>query len=292
MERRVKGKRARHGAAKKYVIRLVVTMLCVCVMTAFNSPGRSLQEPPQAGPVPELDGMASRWDAPAGKSGAKAPAPPIRRPTGVEKAPYDYSQPVPEGQPVDDSYFADAVFVGDSRTEGLLLYSGIAGAANLAYKGMTVESAQDKPVQFVGREGRSTALEALGERSYGKVYVMLGVNELGWPGTEQYRDSYDSLLTEIRRLQPDAAVYIQGTLPVAPSARAQKDYFNNDRVAEYNAVARQLAEEHQMYYLEVGECLADETGALPEEAGVDGIHLTRAYYVKWFEYLKCHTAED
>ena len=30
---------------------------------------------------------------------------------------YDFSQPAPEGEAVDNSYFADAAFVGDSRTD-------------------------------------------------------------------------------------------------------------------------------------------------------------------------------
>ena len=33
--------------------------------------------------------------------------------------------PVPESEAVDDGYFADAVFIGDSRTQGLRLYSGL-----------------------------------------------------------------------------------------------------------------------------------------------------------------------
>ena len=32
---------------------------------------------------------------------------------------------VPEREPVEDAYFADTVFLGDSRTEGFHLYSGL-----------------------------------------------------------------------------------------------------------------------------------------------------------------------
>ena len=34
---------------------------------------------------------------------------------------YDFSQPVPEREPVENNYFQDAAFVGDSRTDGFLL---------------------------------------------------------------------------------------------------------------------------------------------------------------------------
>ena len=290
------GKRVRPGTGKGHVIRLLLATLCVCAMVIFSSPGQLLQEPVYvtAQPQPGPDRVEITWK-PYRKVAPREGDPlSICRPDLEEKKqpPYDHSQPVPESDPVDNNYFADAAFVGDSRTDGLLIYSGITGAANLSYKGLTVESAQDKPVQFTGRRDKVTALEALAEESYGKVYVMLGVNELGWSGTEQYHDGYDSLLTEIRRLQPDAVVYIQATLPVSLGVERQRAYLNNERIREYNEVARQLAEDHQMYYLDVGQCLADETGALPEEAGVDGVHLTRPYYVKWAEYLKSHTVEE
>lgn len=51
---------------------------------------------------------------------------------------YDYSAPVPQGEAVDNDWFADAAFLGDSLTDGLLLYSDIKGPARLSYKGLTV----------------------------------------------------------------------------------------------------------------------------------------------------------
>ena len=33
----------------------------------------------------------------------------------------------------------------------------------------------------------------------------------------------------------------------------------------------------------------DESGALPEEATVDGIHLKKDYCLKWTDYIRTHT---
>ena len=43
-------------------------------------------------------------------------------------------------------YFADALFIGDSRTDGLRLYSGIKGADFYCYKGLTVFEMDDRAV--------------------------------------------------------------------------------------------------------------------------------------------------
>lgn len=46
---------------------------------------------------------------------------------------------VPEGEPVGDEYFDDAVFVGDSRTEGLRMYSGLTNARFFSGVGLSVD---------------------------------------------------------------------------------------------------------------------------------------------------------
>ena len=49
--------------------------------------------------------------------------------------------PVPESEPVDDSYFDDVAFVGDSRTDGFRLYSGLERGTYFCVTGETVASA-------------------------------------------------------------------------------------------------------------------------------------------------------
>ena len=43
--------------------------------------------------------------------------------------------------------------------------------------------------------------------------------------------------------------------------------------------------------MDVASCLADDTGALPEEVSPDGMHLPPEYYKKWFSYLQTHTVK-
>ena len=77
------------------------------------------------------------------------------------------------------AYFDDAVFIGDSRTEGLMLYGGMPeGTTFYASKGLNVNTAGTTKIQDGGES--ITIMEGLRRHAFKKVYVMLGVNELGW----------------------------------------------------------------------------------------------------------------
>ena len=223
---------------------------------------------------------------------AAAPAEPVPEtpaPAEPEEARgYDYAAPVPEGEAVEDDWFADAAFLGDSLTDGLLLYSGIKGADNLSYKGMTVQTVRtDKVIRQDG--AKYTPLEALGRKTYGKVYILLGVNELGWYNDQRFYDGYAQLVDLVREVQPDAQIYLQTLLPVTAEKSERHEWLKNEKIAVYNDLISQLAREKEVYLVDAHAALADETGALPAEESVDGVHLTRSGYQIWAGYLRRHT---
>ena len=209
--------------------------------------------------------------------------------------PYDYSMPVAESEAVDEGWFADAVLIGDSRTDGMRLYSGIRGVDILCHKGLTVfEVMEDKPViQTAG--GKTGVLQALAEKQYAKVYISLGVNELGYYDDPGFADTYAAMVDRIRQLQPDADIYLQTLIPVNTQKckeTKQPYYVTNKQVAIYNEIIRNLAVEKQTYLLEVGEIFVDESGELFYDASFDGVHFYKDGYVRWYDYLKTHTVKE
>lgn len=201
---------------------------------------------------------------------------------------YDYAAPVPEREAVEDDWFADAAFLGDSLTDGLLLYSGIRGAENLSYKGLTVQSVRTDKVIRIGDE-KYTPLEALGRKTYGKVYILLGINELGWYNDQRFYDCYAQLIDLVREAQPDAQIYLQTLLPVTAEKSESHEWLKNEKIAVYNDLIAQLAEEKGVYLVDAHAALADENGVLPAEESTDGVHLTRSGYERWADYLRKHT---
>ena len=98
-------------------------------------------------------------------------------------------------------------------------------------------------------------------------------------------------MEEVKAAQPNAIIYLQNLVPVNPDICAQKNqpsYVNNQRVADFNAVFPQLAQECQVALVDVKTALSDENGILPADATVDGVHFTKAWYQKWLAYLMCH----
>lgn len=275
---------------------LLTVLLCVGLLAAlsFAAMANSSAPPPAA---PGLDAAAPTVPTPAP---TPTPAPIEADVVDLPIPAYDFSLPAPEVLPVEDDYFSDAVFLGDSRSDGLRLYSGIRGADFLAYKSLMVfqvtgtGGVPQKVIPMNGNGERATVFDALERRQYGKVYIMFGVNELGYKDDPAFHDAYGLMIDGVRQRQPDAVIYIQSLVPVNP-AKAHKTnpaaWLNNEKIAAYNDILREVAEEKHVVYVDVQEALIDETGDLPAEGTTDGIHFTKSWYQKWYEYLKAHTVE-
>lgn len=79
---------------------------------------------------------------------------------------------------VDDDWFDDAVFIGDSRTVGLRDYGGLDNATFYASTGLGIYDMWTE--KFCEVDGEKTTLEdALSRRQFGKIYFQIGINEMG-----------------------------------------------------------------------------------------------------------------
>lgn len=204
---------------------------------------------------------------------------------------YDFTLPAPQSPAVDKSYFHDAAFVGDSRTDGFMIYSGIGTGKNLTSNGLSIFKLETKKALTIGGE-KYTLVEALALQEYGKVYLSLGINELGVYDDEGFYQAYLSAIDAIRAVQPHAVIYIQGLIPLNEADIAAVNgpfYLKNDRLVVYNDLMRKAAQEKQVVFLDLYAAFADETGSLPSGASRDGVHLKTEYCKKWLEYLTTHT---
>ena len=221
-------------------------------------------------------------------------APDIALPSVDSPPPYDFSQPAPESEAVDNSYFDDAAFVGDSRTDGFMLYSGIGTGKNLTSNGLSIFKLAEKKVLTIDGK-KYTLLEALAMEEYGKVYLSLGVNELGTYNDKSYYSSYCQAIDQIRLVQPHAVIYIQGLIPLNEDQivahNGNKYNLTNEHLRVYNDLMRQAAEEKQVVYLDLYSEFADENGVLPEDVSRDGVHLKKEACQQWLAYLKSHTVD-
>lgn len=203
------------------------------------------------------------------------------------ETPYDYSQPVPESAPGAEGDFQNSLFIGNSITDGIARYGIIPGATVYAKNGLTVTNALTEPVVVSG-SGRISVEQALGSRQFDRIYLMFGMNELGFGSEKQFITRYSALIDRLWAMQPSATIYVQSILPVT-AERSQKDStFNTPRLQHFNELIRQMCAEKHALFLDAHSALCDETGALPAEYSSDGIHITKEAYGIWFSYVNTH----
>ena len=295
------GKRARSKRLRIADILLMLLMIGLSLL-AISAGAQALAERGTEGILPDGDGPLGTAGVPAteavedGRPGADADGSPCvddlpslpDEAASPSVADYDFSKPVPLSDPVDISYFDDAVFIGDSRTEGLFLNTGLSNATSFAHMGLTVDAVFTRPLINVDG-AKVPVIDALKTVGSSKVYIMLGINETGWVYSSVFVQKYGELIDAIREIAPDAVIYIQAIMPVSQKVSSTHSYITNAKIDEYDRLLQELAEEKQVYYIDTAGAVAGEDGSLPEDAAPDGIHLKRSYYQRWLDYLATHT---
>ena len=191
---------------------------------------------------------------------------------------------------VEDDYFSDAVFIGDSRTVGMFEYGGLEQITTFyASKGLTIYKLFDSRIVDVpGQLEKQTIEEALSDNRFRKIYLMVGINEMGTGTVETFAAKYGEVVNRLLELQPDAILYIQAILKVTTERSAQGDYINNEGIEARNEAISQLADNKRVFYLDANPAVCDETGGMEPSYTFDGVHLKAQYIGLWKEYLKAH----
>ena len=190
---------------------------------------------------------------------------------------------------VDLDYFNDALFIGDSRQKGFGLYSQLPMANVYAGVGLPIYYVATKPVVDTPL-GKMTIADALMATSgyFKKVYIMFGINEMGYGKDETIDAYFYNLIDYIKYTQPDAVIYLESIISVTKSKAASSPRFSLENIANRNEHLKQIAENEHIYYLDLNEILTDEEGYLFEDASSDGVHLKTKYILQWRDYLASH----
>ncbi|MEG0979160.1 MAG: GDSL-type esterase/lipase family protein [Oscillospiraceae bacterium] len=209
--------------------------------------------------------------------------------TKPSEAGYNYGKPVPDSPIVGDTYFDDAIFIGDSRTEGFMIYTGLNNATFYTHKGLMVNTVFTSPVINLNGKKVSVIDAVKSNTKFKKAYIMLGINELGWVYSNLFIEKYSSIVDSIKQTNPNAQIYVQSLIPVTATKASSDKVYNNKKIQEYNDLLQKMAKEKNVYYVNVADALADGSGCIPEDSAYDGIHLKKTYCIKWLDYLKTHT---
>lgn len=191
--------------------------------------------------------------------------------------------PAPTFVESDASYFDDALFIGDSRTVGIRDYGTLPNASYFCSVGLATYKIDNEY-----DESGQTIYDKLSYNHYGKIYIMLGINELG-NDYEYTLELYRNFIDNLRQYQPDAIIYILANLHVTQIRESQGDLVNNTAINAVNEATAQLADDQTIFYLDVNEIFDDSTGCLMSECSSDGVHVLAKYYETWCNWLCLNT---
>lgn len=182
-----------------------------------------------------------------------------------------------------DETFEDVLFIGDSRTVGLAEYGGLDEAEVFADAGLSAYTVMTRSLPDA--EGTERTLEeVLSQKSYKAVFLMLGINELGYrreAAMQKYRELTDLIL----EAQPDAFLILEANLHMTEKKSAKDQIFNNQNINEINEAIHAIALEKGLGWLDVNELFDDENGNLNADLSGDGAHIYAKYYKEWTSWI-------
>ena len=256
-----------------FVLLLVVTagVLIYAVCSGHDNPATVPTDEPTETPTQEVK-----------PTDTLKPTKPVETKPAETKAP----KPSKDLTPVS---LNDTLFVGDSRTVGIREYSGLKGADFFCSVGMNVFDVTGESLSVDG-VGNVTLSQLLSKKQYSKVYIMLGINEVGYPHSSVV-DKYSKVLDLIKEKQPNASIIIEANLHVSKSRSDSDKVVNNAAINDLNTKLSALADGSKVFYIDANTIFDDASGSLSSDMTSDGTHLYAKYYPTWVEWISTETAK-
>ncbi len=196
---------------------------------------------------------------------------------------------------VDLSYFDGVTFLGDSISQGFVVYDTDitnVGATFCAYKNISPKGVVDLSTWDNATGVSEVPLDAIVASEPEQIYILLGTNTLTTnTDYSSFLAYYEVMIDMIYERLPDVTIYIQSVTPVDASVSATKPGLYASRLMAINDELAALALSKGCYFLNLWEVLADENGNFKDEySAADGIHMNTTGYQAWIDYLRTHTA--
>lgn len=225
---------------------------------------------------------------------------PVIKPPVTDKQPEETKKPAQTDPPVttppsvpvtpsdrvnDPNYFHDALFIGDSRTVGFYNYARIEGATYFGRTSMTVKTCFNDVPSETGT-GSLNLAQLLQKNTYGKIYILLGINEIGY-SLSWIENNYKQIIATVQALQPNAIIIIQSNMHVTQkkSEAPEPNPFKNENINALNARLASFADNQTVFYIDTTTPFDDANGNLKAEYSGDGVHFKGSSYTIWRDHI-------
>ena len=181
-------------------------------------------------------------------------------------------------------YFDSDLFIGDSITTGLYLYSYVDKNNVFAEVGLNPESAVSHEIDGV------TSVEKTAEMQPRNIYIMLGTNGLAFFDGSYMAKKMVELIAELETACPTASIYII-TIPPVTAAHEAEGNETMELVNTYNAKLREICATGGYGCIDLCTVLQDENGYLSDKyAEADGLHFLGDAYITMLSYIENYTS--
>lgn len=147
------------------------------------------------------------------------------------------------------NFGSNVAFIGDSRTQAFLMYAGLKDVVDYTNVGLMVDTAISKKFITNKHGEKITILEDLKTKNIDTIYIMLGINELGWVYNSIFIEKYEELIDSIKEIKPNCEIIIQSIIPVTKTKSDNDDIYNNQKINEYNVLIKEMAEKKELNIL-------------------------------------------
>lgn len=190
---------------------------------------------------------------------------------------------------VDDSWYDNVLFIGNSRMNGLAHYARAGNAHYFAKDAMTFVSVFKKELSDKDNFQNKTLEQLLSEHQYDKIVVVFGFNEAGAGGFKWFSTRFDQFMQKIRQWQPNAKIILNGIMPVTRELIASRGEAGSCWEPEYlrklNGLFQSYANGVDVFYIDCTPYFGDEEGYMFDSITNDGIHPKVKYYKVWRDWM-------
>ncbi|MBQ3459220.1 MAG: SGNH/GDSL hydrolase family protein [Solobacterium sp.] len=198
---------------------------------------------------------------------------------------YDYNTPVPASEPIQDMYFEDTIFGGDSRMGSLYLFSNLRdrGAEIHYVTSLSLWRIYDMELETA----ESNLYDILISTDRSSIYMLIGINEIRSGDFTAWAEEYQTIVQDIRNAHPQCDIYL--ILAYHPEEISGLDA--NELSAHLkmeNDGLIQVAQTEHVYYLNPDEALTGSDGIVMSDIVWDGLHLNETGSQMFADFIATH----
>ncbi|MDH5607876.1 MAG: GDSL-type esterase/lipase family protein [Cyclobacteriaceae bacterium] len=168
------------------------------------------------------------------------------------------------------------LFLGNSITEGGP-WAELTGDPTVINRGIGGDIAH----------GVLTRMDEVIDRKPSKLFLMIGVNDLGKdiPGAV-IADKVRQIIERVQKESPKTEIFLQSILPVNPEIEGFPQHYDKGyQILMTNQLLYKVAVDAEVTFINLYPYFLDARQRLREDFTTDGLHLSRAAYELWVNLL-------